>query len=109
LATEDGRITNEKVNGQKRFSVYDDANESLQTIGSEDVNLSSDGGDTLSNNAEFQVGLRFVPSDWIAFTVAFEAQTFTNVGGPNPTGIFAGDDSALSGSSPWMTPFPSQA
>lgn len=86
--------------GQKQFSVYDDVNDSLQTIGSDDTRLSSDGGDTLSGNTEMQIGLRFAPSDWIAFSVAFEAQTFTNVGGPNPTAVFTGADNGLSSDGP---------
>ncbi|QDT09030.1 Lpg1974 family pore-forming outer membrane protein [Planctomycetes bacterium K23_9] len=86
--------------GHKEFSVYDDANDSLQAIGSDDVRLSSDGADTLSGNAEIQLGVRLAATDWLALTVAFETQTFTNVGGPNPTAVFTGTDRGVAGDSP---------
>ena len=86
--------------GHKDFAVIDDANNIQQSIGDDDFRLSGDGGDTLSGNTEMQIGLRLVTSDWLALTVAFEAQNFMNVGGANPTGVFTGPDSGLAGSSP---------
>ncbi|TWT81034.1 hypothetical protein CA13_24810 [Planctomycetes bacterium CA13] len=86
--------------GHKKFSVADDANNLTQSIGDIDLRSFRDGGDTLSSNAEMQIGIRYTPSNWMSLTVAFEAQHFTNVGGPNPTGVFTGPDSGLSGDSP---------
>ena len=54
----------------------------------------------MSGNTKMQVGLRIAANDWLALTVAFEAQNFMNVGGANPTGIFTGPDSELAGASP---------
>lgn len=86
--------------GQRKYSVHDNVNNSLQTIGSDDFRLSSDGGDPLSGNTEIQVGLRFAPSDLIALSTALETQTFTNVGGSHPTDVFTGNDNGLSSDGP---------
>ena len=86
--------------GHKEVSVLDDANNIQQLIGTDDFELSGDSGDTLSSNAEMQIGLRFSAREWLVFTVAFEAQSFLNVGGANPTGVFTGPDSGLAGDSP---------
>jgi hypothetical protein len=60
----------------------------------------ADGANTLASNAEMQIGIRYAPADWLALTVAFECQTYGNVGGPNPTGVFTGPDSGLAGDGP---------
>lgn len=86
--------------GHKELSFADDANGLPQSIGNDDFRLSGEGADTLASNGELQVGMRFVATQWLALTVAFEAQTYSDVGGPNPTAIFTGPDSGIAGGSP---------
>lgn len=86
--------------GHKDFSAFDDVNNIRQDIGLIKTRNFKDGVDTVVSNMEVQLGIRVVPRDWVAFTVALEGQHFANVGGPNPTAVFIGPDSGLSGDSP---------
>ena len=86
--------------GHKEFRVVDDANNITQSVGTDDFGLSGDDADTLSANTEMQIGIAYTPFDWWSLSVAFEAQSYLNVGGANPTGVFTGPDSGLAGDSP---------
>lgn len=86
--------------GQKEFSVIDDVNNDLHTIGAIDLRSLEEGGDTVATNAEVHIGIRYDLCRFFALTFGVELQHFGNVGGANPTAAFAGDDSGLSGDSP---------
>jgi hypothetical protein len=87
--------------GQKDYGVSDSVNNLEQTAGSITTRKFKDGADTLSSNAELQLGARFSPARWFAASVALEAQHYTNVGGPNPSAVFLGPDSGIAGGNPY--------
>ncbi len=86
--------------GSKSYSVSDDVNNITQSIGEIDLHSGSDNANTLAGNMEMQLGVRYAPSKNFNVHVAIESQQFTNVGGPNPTGVFTGPDSGLAGGTP---------
>ena len=71
-----------------------------QSLNEIDLTGMEEGANSLATNAEMQLGIRYDVTKWLAFTVALEAQHFGNVGGANPTAVFAGPDSGLTGDSP---------
>ncbi|TWU02118.1 Lpg1974 family pore-forming outer membrane protein [Stieleria varia] len=86
--------------GQQEFRAVDDVNNLTQSINAIDLRSGDEGADSVATNAEVQFGIQYDIADWIAFRVALEAQTYGNVGSANPTGVFTGPDSGLSGDSP---------
>ncbi len=86
--------------GRQDFSVVDDVNFLRQSLNEIDLTGNEEGANSLATNAEMQLGIRYNVSKLLSFTVAIEAQHFGNVGGANPTAVFAGPDSGLTGDSP---------